>query len=351
MEAKADLPFAPRWPCAKAAVRALGCALEPVGVDARKRRQRQQGPKKLVHLGVSILNRRSCAEPPHPMSPNPGPDPHPRPPRLRLPPGACDCHAHAFGPRDRYPLILSPGYVPAAVTLDDYLKMLHTLGVSRGVLVQPSPYGTDHAALLDALRSRRFPLRGVALYNEALTDRQLETLHYYGVQGARLHILPDNATAVIAALPRTAERVRAFGWHLQFYVNAAQHPDLDRRLLALPVPAVIDHFGLVPAAGGTDSAGFQMLLRLARSGRCWFKLSAPYRISKESPGFADVVPLARALVAAAPDRCLWGTDWPHPNASFIPNDGDLVDLLADWIPDEALRNRVLVDNPAQLYGF
>ena len=285
------------------------------------------------------------------MTPNPGPDPNTRPPRLHLPPDACDCHAHAFGPRDRYPLIPHAGYLPAAVTLDDYLKMLRVLGVSRAVLVQPSPYGRDHSALLDALRSKQFPLRGVCLYDEALTDRQLEELHHYGVQGARLHLMPDNASAVLAALPRTAERVRQFGWHLQFYVNLAQHPDLDRLLLALPVPSVIDHFGLVPAAGGTDSPGFQTLLRLARSARCWFKLSAPYRISRQPPAFADVTPLARALAAAAPDRCVWATDWPHPNASFIPNDGDLVDLLGEWIPDAALRRRVLVDNPAQLYAF
>ncbi len=248
-------------------------------------------------------------------------------------------------------MIPNPGYLPAAVTLDDYLRMLRTLGVSRAVLVQPSPYGPDHSALLDALRSGRIPLRGVALYDEALTDRQLEQLHFYGVQGARLHILPDKAAAVLAALPRTAERVRPLGWHLQIYVNVEQHRDLDRILLALPVPVVIDHFGLVPAAGGTSSAGFQTLLRLAQSGRCWFKLSAPYRISRASPGFADVTPLARLLVAAAPDRCVWGTDWPHPNASFIPNDGDLVDLLTEWIPDAALRGRILVDNPARLYAF
>lgn len=285
------------------------------------------------------------------MSLNPSPDPNTRPPRLHLPPGATDCHAHAFGPRDRYPLMPHPGYEPAAVTFDDYLKMLRTIGVSRAVLVQPSPYGTDHSALLDALRSRKFPLRGVALYDDALTDRQLEELHYYGVQGARLHIMPDNAAAVFASLTRTAERVRPFGWHLQFYVNVEQHPDLDRVLLALPVPVVIDHFGLVPAAGGTASRGFQTMLRLARSDRCAFKLSAPYRISRQAPGFGDVTPLARALVAAAPDRCVWATDWPHPNASFIPNDGDLVDLLAEWIPDEALRRKVLVDNPTRLYGF
>jgi predicted TIM-barrel fold metal-dependent hydrolase len=285
------------------------------------------------------------------MTPNPLPDPNPHPPRLPLPPGACDCHAHVFGPPDRYPLIPHPGYVPAPVTFDDYLRMQRAIGVTRGVLVQPSPYGADHAALLDALRSGRFPLRGVALYHDTLTDRHLEELHYYGVQGARLHLQPDNTEAVLKALPRTAERVRRFGWHLQFYVNLEQHADIDRLLLDLPVPVVIDHFGLVPAAGGTTARGFQTLLRLAHSGRCWLKLSAPYRISTQPPRFGDVIPLARALVSAAPDRCVWGTDWPHPDASFMPNDGDLVDELAAWIPDETLRRKVLVDNPTHLYGF
>ena len=171
------------------------------------------------------------------------------------------------------------------------------------------------------------------------------------MQGARIHLLPENTEAVLPILPRIAARVRRFGWHLQFYLNAERNPDVDRALLELPVPIVIDHFGLVPAEGGVASRGFQTLLRLARSGRCWFKLSAPYRISQQPPGFGDVTPLARALLAAAPDRCVWGTDWPHPNASFMPNDGDIVDLLTDWIPDETLRHRVLVENPSNLYGF
>lgn len=285
------------------------------------------------------------------MTPNPSPDPNPREPKLRLPPGACDCHAHVFGPRDRYPLKPQAGYEPAPAPFSEYLKMLRTIRCSRAVLVQPSPYGPDHSAMLDALRSGEFPLRGIALYDDALTDLQLEELHHYGVQGARVHLLPENTESVLARLPGIAERVRRFGWHLQFYLNAERNPDVDRVLLALPVPLVIDHFGLVPAAGGTTSRGFQTLLRLARSGQCWFKLSAPYRVSQQPPHFSDVTPLARALLAAAPDRCVWGTDWPHPNASFMPNDGDVVDLLSDWAPDETLRHKLLVENPATLYGF
>jgi len=130
-----------------------------------------------------------------------------------------------------------------------------------------------------------------------------------------------------------------------------QLPDVDRELTRLPVDIVIDHFGHVAAADGVEAPGFQTLLRLAHHERCWFKLIGPYRISSRPPRFADTVPLARALVAAAPDRCVWGTDWPHPNTAYMPNDGDLADLVADWLPDEALRTRVLRDNPARLYGF
>jgi 2-pyrone-4,6-dicarboxylate lactonase len=285
-----------------------------------------------------------------PPSPNPGPDPNTHPPRFRLPLGACDAHAHIFGPFDRFP-VRNQTYLPASAPLTEYVRLHKILGCSRGVLVQPSPYGTDNSALKAALRSGSFPLRGIALIDDATTERELDELHSLGVQGCRIHLSAQNASTVLPSLPALAARIRRLGWHLQFLPSFAELPELDGPLLSLPVPIVIDHFGLVPAGTGTDSPGFRCLLRLARSERCWFKLSAPYRISEQGPGFADVIPLVRTLLAAAPDRCVWGTDWPHPNASFMPNDGDLVDLLPAWIPDEALRRKVLVENPAQLYGF
>ena len=287
---------------------------------------------------------------PPPKTPNPGPDPATRTPRLRRPPGTCDSHAHIFGPFDLYP-VRNQSYLPASAPLADYLRMHQVIGCSRGVLVQPSPYGTDNSALKAALKSGSFPLRGIALIDAATTETELDELHWLGVQGCRIHLSPANAKALLPTLPGVAARIKRLGWHLQLLPSAAELPDLERLLPSLSVPIVIDHFGMVPASGGTGSPGFQALLRLARSERCWVKLSAPYRISSQGPGFADVAPLAQALVAAAPDRCLWGTDWPHPNATFMPNDGDLVDLLAAWIPDEALRRKVLVDNPALLYGF
>ena len=287
---------------------------------------------------------------PSPKKVNPGPDPATRTPLLHLPPGTCDCHAHLFGPFDLYP-VRNQSYLPASAPLGEYVRMHQVLGCSRGVLVQPSPYGTDNSAMKAALKSGKFPLRGIALIDDATTDGELDELHWLGVLGCRIHLSAGNAKSVLPSLPGLAARVRRLGWHLQLLLSASELPDVDRLLLSLPVPLVIDHFGMVPASEGTGSPGFQTLLRLARSGRCWFKLSAPYRVSAQPPSFPDVAPLAHALLAAAPDRCVWGTDWPHPNASFMPNDGDLVDLLPAWIPDEALRRKVLVENPAQLYGF
>jgi 2-pyrone-4,6-dicarboxylate lactonase len=285
-----------------------------------------------------------------PRVPNPPPDPATRTPRYGLPPGTCDSHAHIFGPFDRFP-VRNQSYIPANAPFADYLRMHQVIGCSRGVLVQPSPYGTDNSALKAALKSRSFPLRGIALIDAATTDAELDDLHWLGVQGCRIHLSASNAPAVLPTLPGVADRIRRLGWHLQLLPETQDLTGLDRALLALSVPIVIDHFGMVPAHAGLDAPGFRTLLSLARSGRCWFKLSAPYRISTQPPLFPDVTPFAHALLEAAPDRCVWGTDWPHPNASFIPNDGDLVDLLPAWIPDEALRRKVLVDNPAELYGF
>ena len=280
-----------------------------------------------------------------------GPDLATRQPSFKLPPGACDCHAHVFGPFDQFPLPPNPTYKPPLAPLSEYVRMLRRIGCSNAVLVQPSSYGTDNSALVAALKSGEFSLRGIALIDDATTYHQMEEMHFAGVVGIRRHLMSDTAKQVLASLPELATRIKPFGWHLQFYLDATQHPDLEQHLAKLPVPVVIDHFGLVPAAAGINSPGFQTLLRCVRSGRCWVKLSAPCRVSAQGPRFTDVTPLARALLEAAPDYCLWGTDWPHPNVNFVSNEGDLVDLLPEWIPDETLRRKVLVENPARLYSF
>ena len=281
----------------------------------------------------------------------PGADPQTRKPGIELPPRSCDCHAHVFGPQNRYPYVQNAGYIPPDALPGDYVRMLQTIGCERGVLVQPSVYGTDNTAMIDALRSGVFSFRGVAVIDEDIGDGELEAMHKAGVRGVRINLASATPGLTLDQAPRLAARLKALGWHLQFYMNLKKTPDVEERLSKLAIDIVIDHFGHIGAADGLQAPAFQALLRLAGSERCWFKLIGPYRISKQPPLFADVIPFAQALLAAAPERCVWGTDWPHPNAAFMPNDGDLADMLSEWIPDEALRKRVLVENPTRLYGF
>ena len=286
------------------------------------------------------------------LSPSiPGPDSDTRRPNLRFPAGACDCHAHIFGPQQQYPFAPGRGYVPPEASIDSYVSMLRTIGCERAVIVHPSVYGTDNRCTVDALRSGKFALRGVAVIDDETTDEQLEDMHQAGVRGIRLNLVSKNGVAALASAPRLAARVRTRGWHLQFYFNICAMPEVEQPLMQLPVDIVIDHFAHAAVADGVTGPSLQALLRLARHERCWFKLMGPYRISRQPPRFPDVAPFARALAAAAPERCVWGTDWPHPNASFMSNDGDLADMLGDWIPDATLRHKVLVTNPARIYDF
>ncbi len=281
----------------------------------------------------------------------PGPDTTPHPPRVPFPPGACDCHAHVFGPQSRFPYLPNAAYIPPDALPKDYAGMLRILGCQRAVLVQPSVYGSDNRCMVAAMTSGAFDFRGVAVVEESIRDAELEALHRAGTRGVRINVASKTAGLSMAQAPTLAERIKPLGWHLQFFLRIDQSPAFERDITRLPVPCVIDHFAQVPAAGGVHSEGFQTLLRLARHQHVWFKLIGPYRISQRWPLYPDVAPLARALAAAAADRCLWGTDWPHPNAAQMPNDGDLADALGEWLPDAATRKGLLVDNPARLYGF
>jgi len=281
----------------------------------------------------------------------PGPDPHPRRPRSRFPAGACDCHSHVFGPQDRFPYPPSASYIPPDALPQDYSRMLTAIGCQRAVLVQPSVYGTDNSCLMAALTAGVFDFRGVAVTEENIEDAELEALHRAGVRGVRFNVASETAGLTMAQAPRLAARIKALGWHLQFFLRIDQSPTFAEEIARLPVPCVIDHFANVHAAEGVESQGFQTLLRLARLEHVWFKLIGPYRISSQKPLYPDVAPLARALAAVAPDRCVWGTDWPHPNTAHMPNDGDLADALVEWLPDAAARQKILVDNPARLYDF
>jgi 2-pyrone-4,6-dicarboxylate lactonase len=275
-----------------------------------------------------------------------------RKPKVHFPPGACDCHAHIFGPQTKYPLLPKTHFVPHECPLDDYITMLRTIGCERAVLVQPSVYGTDNSAIVDALKSRAFNLRAVAVVAPDVTDRAIEDLHAIGFRGIRINTASGTPGLKIEHARALAERIKPLGWHLQFYSNFRDTPELADELAKLPVNIVIDHFGRIQCSDGLDAPAFQALMGLLQHEHCWAKLMGPYFVSDAAPRYPDLVPFAEAMVNAAPDRIVWGSDWPHPSAKEkMPDDGDLADMLAAWVPGETQRKKVLVDNPRRLYGF
>jgi 2-pyrone-4,6-dicarboxylate lactonase len=283
------------------------------------------------------------------------PDFAPRKPRLAFAPLACDCHAHILGPASRHAYSPERVYTPPDCLPGDYRAMLATLGVERAVLVQPSVYGTDNNVMLQALQEAGPAFRAVAVVDWSIGDAELESLHAAGVRGVRVNVVDvkdGNDALPLERLRTLARRIAPLGWHLELLAHVDAFPGLDRDLADFPVDVVFGHLGYMRTDIGLGAPGFQALLRLMQRGRCWVKLTGPYRISATALPHADVTPFARALLRAAPDRVVWGSDWPHVMVKGpMPNDGDLADLLPEWIPDEDQRRRVLVDNPARLYGF
>ena len=280
------------------------------------------------------------------------PNASPKTPRLRLPAGACDTHIHLFGPASKYPFDAGSRYISQDALPEDYIKLQSVLGLSRAVVVSGGGYGRNTRHLSDTLE--RFPgrFRGVALLPEDTPRSEFERLTRLGVRGLRF-VSPAHGAHLPHLSPDIARRAADHGWHVQYYPHAGDIVDVADRLLALPNDVVLDHFAAVPAAGGVDQPAFQTLLRLLDSGRVWVKLSGPMRCSRQEPPYPEVTPLAHALVRRAPERLLWGSDWPHVNMNdrTMPNDGDLVDLLSEWVADPVVRDRILVDNPQRLYGF
>ena len=273
-------------------------------------------------------------------------------PRRRAPAGACDSHMHIFGPATRYPYIDARDYTPADALMADYRAMCDTLGIARTVVVQPSIYGLNHDCTAEAVENLGDRGRGVAVLDTDVHDGELERLHAIGFRGTRFNLV--NAGGVAAtALESMAARVAEYGWHVQVMIHGPDLADLDQRLRALPVDVVIDHMGRMDAAAGIDQPGFRALLGLMETGRCWVKLSGAYRTDLDGPPWQAARPFAEALIKAAPERLVWATDWPHPDlaGSPMPNDGDLLDALGDWVPDDDTLHRILVDNPAMLYDF
>jgi predicted TIM-barrel fold metal-dependent hydrolase len=282
----------------------------------------------------------------------PPPDPNPRKPKLLCPPGSVDCQVHLFGPAAAYPFDPGSKYISEDALPETNIALQDRLGLSHAIIVSGGGYGMDTRHLEDTLR--RFPdrFRGVALLKPDTTLQEMARLRDLGVRGLRF-VSPHHG----AHLPHLSERVAAMaaelGWVVQFYPARGDLPDFADRLLALPGPVVLDHFGAVPAEEGPGHPAFRTMLRMLDSGRVWVRLSGPMRCTKEDFPYSSVTPLARALVAHAPERLVWGSDWPHVNMQgrMMPNDGDLLDLMLEWAPDAAVRGRILSDNARTLFGL
>lgn len=279
-------------------------------------------------------------------------------PRHALPAGATDCHAHVFGPYDRFPLIAERLYSPPELTGERYLRMLDAVGFARGVLVQPTAHGTDCRGMLNALGVGAGRLRGIAVVPPDITDEQLAEMHSRGVRGLRFIRPPGTLVGAakqswvdLGALESMAPRLARLGWHAQIFASCEQIVSLAPQLISFGVPLVVDHMGMADVSRGVAAAEFQSLLRLLERGEIWIKLMA-YRLSRQYPNYQDLAPFHQALLAANPERLVWGSDWPHVHMKAeMPEVGDLIDVFCAWTEDPALRRRILVDNPAALYDF
>lgn len=284
----------------------------------------------------------------------------------RPPAGACDCHVHVFGPASEYRFDPARTYTPGDAPLDALVAMHRELGIERTVIVQPSPYGSDNRCLLDALAQLNGRGRGVAVIDDGTSDEALADMHHAGVRGVRVNLETagqHDPEVARGKLLHAARRVAPLGWHVQTYTNLATISALGSALAELPVTLVIDHFGRAQGPAGVAQEGFDALSSALATGRVYVKLSAPYRISG-SPGYADAAPIARALIDANPDRVLWGSDWPHPGSAagaplaveattpFRPEDNaQALSRCMQWAGTDDRVRKLLVDNPARLYGF
>jgi predicted TIM-barrel fold metal-dependent hydrolase len=274
-----------------------------------------------------------------------------RKPAFLLPRGACDTHVHIWGPFDRFPLNKGAPYTPPERTRDDLVALHERLGIDRAVIVQTTVYKADNRAMLDGIAQSNGRWRGVALIDESFDDAAFRALHEGGVRGVRFGFVKHlGGVPDLALVRRTAARIAPMGWHLVLHLDAGNIPDFLDFFGEFSLPVVVDHMGRVPVRDGLDQTPFRLLLELLKRPNWWVKVSGAERISETGPPFADAVPFAQRLIAAAPDRVLWGTDWPHPNVRWEPDEADLVDLLPSFA-DAAALQQVLVDNPARLYGF
>lgn len=272
--------------------------------------------------------------------------------QFKPPPLACDAHCHVFGPAAKFPYDPKAAYVPADAPFEELQRLHSRLGIERAVIVHASCHGADMRVTLDAIARSRGRYRGTAIIDESYTEKDFQRMHDGGIRGVRFNFVrhlggrPD-----MGFFKKTVKRLETMGWHLILHLDAQDLPELESVFKTLPVPFVIDHMGRVKAADGLDQAPFKVLLAAMKSEKAWVKICGAERVSSKGPPFTDAMPFGRALVETAPERVLWGTDWPHPNVRWMPDDAGLVDLLPLMAPDPKLQQKILVENPARLYGF
>lgn len=277
-------------------------------------------------------------------------------PAFRAPEGACDTHFHIFGPLEEYPVASRARYDPPFAPLHEYLSLAELLGIERMVVVQPSAYGADNRCTLDALEALGSRARAIVDIPEELPDDELTELDRRGVRGVRINTAPyapydpGRARELLPRIEKLASRLQGSGWCLEFLGPGWLTEALIPTMRTLKVDFIVDHLGTFPAERGVDQPGFQSLLKLAEGGNCWIKMTAPYRFAT-APDYRDATPMARAVVAAVPDRLLWGSDYPHLSYADKVGSVELFNLLPDWLPTEELRRKVLVANPQALFGF
>ena len=283
-----------------------------------------------------------------------GPDPKTKKPNFKAPANSCDAHCHVFGPAAKFPFADERTYTPPDSPFEAFQELQRRLGLNRAVIVQATCHGTDNRVTLDAIARSKGRYRGVAIVDQTFNDEQFVALNAGGIRGVRFSFARHIGNAPdFSMVKRVVEKIAPLGWHLVLYMEASDIIENAETLEDLPVPVVIDHMGRVETKNGVEQEAFQLLLSLLKNQEdFWVKICGAERISSKGAPYHDAVPFAQSLIEAAPDRVLWGTDWPHPNIDgLMPNDGDLMNLLPLYAQDEDVLHRILVDNPARLYGF
>ena len=310
-----------------------------------------------VAAGLAMTGRKTLAKASQPSTPV----------NFDVPAHACDCHTHIHGDPEKFPFFSGRVYTPEPASPEEMAALHQALHIERVVIVTPSVYGPDNSATLFGIKARGANARGVAVIDDKTPESDLDAMNDAGTRGIRLNLATGGVSDPNIGRQRIAaaiERVKSRNWHVQMFTGLAMISAIKDLVAASPVPVVFDHFGGARGALGPEQPGFADLLALVRLGKAYVKISGAYRASALAPDYTDVIPLAQALIAANADRIIWGTDWPHPNSTTPPgrktteltpllqiDDGRLLNQLAVWAPDAAIRNRILVDNPARLYGF